>query len=57
MNDEESPNQVKNPNNEEVLLGEKEFKPPLKLKVMIGGLYFLQGVLLSLPSTMILVYL
>jgi hypothetical protein len=47
---------VKNPNNEEVLLGEKEFKPPLKLKGMIGGLYFLQGVLLSLISTMILTF-
>ena len=35
---------------------EESFKPPLKMKIICGYLYFIQGVLLSLPSTMPLVY-
>ena len=32
------------------------FKPPLKLKLICGYLYFIQGVVLALPATMPLIY-
>ena len=50
------------PLQEEILEGEHEegveegFVPPLKMKVICGYLYFIQGIIISLPGTMTIVY-
>lgn len=33
-----------------------KFEPPLKTKILVAYLYFIQGVVLVLPATMTLVY-
>lgn len=45
--------EAKESNSEEV---DKQFKPPMKMKIICSYLYFIQGVALALPATMPLMY-